>query len=170
MDKPNWTRAKHLLAEIDGAATEILVVGLTLDRWSAVVTAVGELPSLEVTGFDDSTLEHPEPFDAAWRSRFASVPLRSGHHSLRSAAEELQIHLWVDAATATFEVELVFWNDVTFPPGLAIAVYARRFDTLVSLAERCRVGARGAKCILTPEHNGPTAELLAEDRAHVVVW
>ena len=171
MDTPTWDSAKHLLAEYDGAATEIFVVGLSLSQLPTVMAALSELPALEVTSFGDETLEHPEPFDAVWCSRFESMPSRNCQPSLRSAygtARHLQIYLWVDAKGATLEVELVFWNDLTFPRSLVIVEREQRLKALVSLAEACRTGVPGARCILTPEHNGPTEELL--ERHDVVVW
>ena len=170
---PTWDSAKHLLDEYDGAATEIFVVGLSLRRLPAVVAALSKLPELEVTSFEDATLESPEPFDSVWRSRFESAPSRNCQHSLRSAngtARHLQIYLWADVEAATLEVELVFWNDLTFPTNLELVEREQRLRALVSLAEACRTGVPRARCILAPEHNGPTEELLEGNDEHVVVW
>jgi hypothetical protein len=115
---PTWDSAKHLLSEYDGAATEIFVVGLSLSQLPAVMAALNELPTLEVTSFEDEALERPEPFDAVWRSRMESTPASNCQHSLRSShgtARHLQIYLSADVEAATLEVELVFWNDLTFP-------------------------------------------------------
>jgi hypothetical protein len=173
MDTPTWDSATHLLAEYDGAATEIFVVGLSLSQLPAVMAVLSELPVLEVTSFGDKTLEHPQPFDAVWRSRLESTPSQNCQHSLRSAngtAQHLQIYLWVDAKAATLEVELVFWNDLTFPQTLGTVEREQRLKALVSLAEACRTGVPGARCILTAEHNGPTEQLLERHDEYVLVW
>ena len=173
MATPTWDSAKHLLAEYDGAATEIFVVGLSLSQLPVVMTALSELPMLEITSFGDETLEPPEPFDATWHSRLESTPSHSCQHSLRSAngtARHLQIYLWADVKAAALEVELVFWNDLTFPQNLVAGEHEQRLKALVSLAEACRTGVLGARCILTPEHNGPTEELLERHDGYVAVW
>lgn len=171
MNRPTWDSAKHLLAEFDGAATEIFVTGLPFSRLQEVVAVLAELPALEVTAFDDEALEDSEPFDSKWRSRFASTPSSVCFRNLRSAAgtaRHLQVHLWGDVTTGLLEVELVFWNDLTFPQGLVASEREQRLDTLLSLAEACRRDVPDARCLLTSEHNGPIEELL-EDRS-VVVW
>ena len=170
---PTWDSAKHLLGEYDGAATEIFVVGLSLSQLPVVMAALSELPVLEITSFEDETLEQPEPFDAVWRSRLESTPGRNCQHSLRSAngtARHLQVYLWADVEAATLELELVFWNDLTFPHSLEAAGREQRLRALVTLAEACRTGVPGARCILASEHNGPTEELLERHDEYVVVW
>jgi hypothetical protein len=173
MSMPTWESAKHLLAEYDGAATEIFVIGLPLSQLPAVMAVFGGLPALEVVSFSDEWLECSESFDASWRSRFQSPQSHNCQHSLRSAygtAQHLQIYLWVDAEAAMLEVEFVFWNDLTFPKSLEIEERDRRLDALISLAEACRTGITGARCVLAPEHNGPTEELLENHDGLVVVW
>ena len=173
MSTPTWESVKHLLADYDGAATEIFVIGLPLWQLPAVMTSFGGLPALEVVSFGDETLDRPELFDASWRSRFQSTQSHNCQHSLRSAygtAEHLQIYLWVKVEAAMLEVEFVFWNDLTFPKSLETEERDRRLDVLISLAEACRTSIAGAKCILTPEHNGSTEELLENHDGRVVVW
>lgn len=168
-----WDRAKLLLAEYDGAATEIFVVGLPLSQLPVVMATLSELPMLEIMNFGDESFEPPEPFDTIWHSRLESAPSHNCQHSLRSAnwtARHLQIYLWVDVETATLEVELVFWNDLTFPQNINAVEYEQRLKALVSLAEACRTGVPGARCILSPEYNGPTGELLERYDEYVIVW
>jgi hypothetical protein len=170
---PTLNNSKHLLGEYDGAATEIFVVGLPLSHLPTVVAALSELPALEITSFEDDALGIPEPFDAVWRSRLEAAPSSKCQRSLRSAngtTRHLQIYLWADPAAATLEVEFVFWNDLTFPRNLDAAEREQQLRTLVSLAEACRTGVPGARCILSPEHNGQTEELLESDSEYRVVW
>jgi hypothetical protein len=161
------------LAEFDGAATEIFVVVLPLSQLPMVIAALAELPDLELTSFQDQVLETSVPFDASWRSRLELAPGCTCQHSLRSAkgtARHLQVYLWIDAKSSMIEVELVFWNDLTFPQSLGAEECEQRFETLMSLAEACRAGVSGARCLLTAEHSGPTEELLKKDEKAVVVW
>ena len=169
---PTWRKAKHLLAEYDGAATELFVVGLPLSQLPVVVAALAELPALEVTSFADEALDPSEPFDVDWRSRFEAIQSRSCQHSLRSAngtPRHLQVYLWLRPEASQIEVELVFWNDMTFPQSLATEECDLRLEAFVSLAEACRVGIPSAQCVLASEHNGPIEELLERDE-FVVVW
>ena len=127
------------------------------------------LPELDVLSFGYEGLDPFEPFDEAWRKRIEATQAVSCQHALRSAvgtAEHLQVYLWFDGPE--LQIELVFWNDKTFPPGLSPGEYERRIHRLVSLAEACRAGVTGARCILSAEWNGTTEELL--NRPGVVVW
>jgi hypothetical protein len=172
MNAPTWESAKHLLGEYDGAATEIFVVGLPLLQLPVVIASFADLPALEVLSFENEALDPAEPFDANWRSRFESTEARSCQHSLRSAngtARHLQMYLWIDSKAGMLEVELVFWNDLTFPESLEIEDCRQRLAGLVSLADACRTGVPRARCILAAEHNGPTEELEKPGRS-VVVW
>ncbi len=170
---PTWNNTNHLLGEYDGTATEIFVVGLPISQLSEIVAVFSELPLLEITSFENETLELPRPFDGVWRSRLESIPSCNCQHSLRSAngtARHLQIYLWADVEGETLEVELVFWNDLTFPRNLDASEREQRLGGLVRLAEACRTGVTGAHCILAPEHNGSPEELLDRDNTCRFVW
>lgn len=172
MDRPTWSTAEHLLAEWDGAATEIFVVGLPLSRLPLVIGALSALPELQVTMFDGNSFE-PEPFSPAWKMRLETCLESDGQIGLvsaRGSAMHLQIYLWPDSHAVALEVELVFWNDWTFPPELAADEREQRLQALVGLAEACRAGVPGAICLLAPEHNGATEELLRMPERRVVCW
>lgn len=169
MGAPNWELVQHLLGEWGGSATEIVVTDLPRSQIQHVVSVLAELPELNVLSFGYEGLDPSEPFDEAWRKRIAATQAVSCQHALRSAngtAEHLQIYLWFDGPQ--LEVELVFWNDMTFPPSLSPGEYERRTHRLVSLAEACRAGVTGARCVLSTEWNGTPEELL--NRPGVVVW
>lgn len=174
MTRPDWDRAKLLLEEFDGGATEIFVVGVPLTRLDGVVARLAELPAVEVTDYDEGGIGSRPPFDAAWRARFVALPRENVQRALISAsgtARHLQIYLWLDPYDGTLDVELVFWNDMTFPTDVATAERARRFDALVSLAENLRAGAPDARCVLSSEHNGSAHELFESPfRERCVVW
>ena len=170
---PTWKNAKHLLEKYDGSATEIFIVGLSLSQVPAVMDVLSELPTIKITTFVNETFEFPEAINSEWLFRLKAIPIKSCQHALLSAsgtAQHLQIYLWIDVETATLEVELVFWNDLTFPNHLDTHEYEQRLQTLVLLAEACRQGTPEAQCILAPEHNGPIEELLERQNAYRVVW
>lgn len=169
--RPTWEKAKDLLAEFDGVATEIFVVGIPISQLRTVMEVLGALPALEVLSYKNDSMESAEPFDASWRARFETRPGINCQHSLRSAngtAHHLQVYLWLHEEQGLLEVELVFWNDITFPPGLEVQEYENRLQSLVNIAEGCRVGASGAQCLLAPEHNGPVEELAHNE--NVICW
>ncbi|QNM98823.1 hypothetical protein [Chitinimonas koreensis] len=168
---PTWENSKHLLAADDGSATEIILTGLPITQLQVVISALSSLPELEVISFDSETFENSETFDADWRIRLETVPDHNCQHSLRSAcgtAQHLQVYLWIDVSAKLVELDLVFWNDLTFPPGLAVEEYEQRLLSLCSLVEDCRAGVKNSKCILTPEYNGPISELEKHD--YIVQW
>lgn len=170
MTVPTWDRTKHLLGEFDGTATEIFLVGLPISQLCVVMKTLSCLPALEVISFENEALENSEPFDAGWRSRFESIPSFNCQRSLRSSngtARHLQVYLWADTNTNLLELELVFWNDMTFTRGLEIEEYEKRLRSLCSIVEECRVGIPSSRCVLSPEHNGPTEDL---SKVNYVVW
>lgn len=166
-----WQNTKHLLAEYDGTATEIFVIGLPVSSLSTVIAALAGLPALEVLSFDGKEFYQPEPFDTDWCLRFKTTPSYSCLRSLGSATgtpQHLQIYLRFDLKAITLEVEIVFWNDITFPKNLSPEEREQRLEDLSSLAEACRNGVPDARCILAAEHNGPVKELL--ELESTVIW
>ncbi|SMC27314.1 hypothetical protein SAMN02745857_02811 [Andreprevotia lacus DSM 23236] len=171
MTIPTWQTAQHLLADFDGAATEIFLIGLPISQLPAVIAVLSALPALEVLAHAGETLATGSPFDRQWQARLESIPSHACQHALRSAcgsAQHLQIYLWLDPGEGWLELELVFWNDMTFPAGLCIDEYEQRLQALCAIVEQCRSGVPGTSCILTAEHNGPTSEL--EKHVHAVRW
>jgi hypothetical protein len=80
----------------------------------------------------------------------------------------LQIYIWTSAGPGPFDVEFVFWNDLTFPRELPETELDQRLKRLVELADDCRAGVPKSRCILSTEHNHDPRELLTNP--HVVVW
>lgn len=171
MNAPNWEATKHLLAEYDGTATEIFVIGLPISRLPVVIDVIAELPALEVISFDDEVFKLSKPFNDFWYSKLKAIPKNNYWRSLRSACsthQHLQIYLWLDVHAVDLVVELVFWNDMTFPCGISAEEREQRLKALLELAEGFREGIFGARCILAAEHNGSIKELL--ELKTVVVW
>ena len=167
MGAPTWQSARHLLGEWEGCATELVVMDLPRSRLKRVVAALAELPDLKILTFGNEDVQ--EPFDEGWCGRVEATQAASCQHSLLSAegtTEHLQIYHWIDGSG--LEVELVFWNDMTFPPNLSPRERERRLSRLVSVAEACREGVAAARCVLSDEWNGTTQELL--NRPGVLVW
>jgi len=126
---------------------------------------------LEVLSFDGKEFYQSEPFDTDWSLRFQTTPSYSGLRSLGSAIgtpQHLQIYLRFDLKAIALEVEIVFWNDITFPQNLSPEEREQRLEALLSLAEACRNGFSDARCILAAEHNGPVKELL--ELESTVIW
>lgn len=168
---PTWDEARHLLERFDGAASEIFVIDLPASHWPRVLGRIAQIPELEVVIDGRESLAHPKAFDSAWLHRMRSVPEGDSWYGLLSdaaGAGRLQINLWPVAASEPLDLEFVFWNDLAFPPQLSSAEHAVRFARLVQLAEDCRRGAVGARCILAPEHNGDPREILG--RPGTFVW
>lgn len=161
--RPTWNDARQLLGRFDGAASEIFVIDLPASSWPRVVERIARIPRLRVCIDGREALAEPRPFDAAWLARMLSPPAGDAWYGLQSDAEDLgglQVHAWPVAPAEPLDLELVFWSDRAFPPRLSTAERARRWDGLLDIAEDCRRGAPGARCILAAEHNGDPRELL----------
>ena len=165
-----WEKARFLVTEYDGAATEIFVLDLPALQLPKVIDTLAKLPALEVLGYCEA-YEKSQAFDYEWYKRLKEFPELNCQYSLRAASGErefLQIYIENSAGPQMFDVELVFWNDLTFPPHLSEAERKAELLRLVDLAEQCRAGQPESPCILSGEHNGDPKELL--DSEYAVVW
>jgi len=169
--RPNWDRACKLLGTHDGEASELFIIDLPSSHLARVVDRIARLPGLKVSADGEGALVDPEVFSEVWRDRICAIPVVESYYSLISAygtSEHLQIYLFIGPPSEPLEVEFVFWNDLTFPPSIPDRERARRLDQSVDLAEDCRRGAPGARCILSSEHNADPRELLS--CSHALVW
>lgn len=167
--RPTWRDVRHLLAEYDGSASEIFILDLPNRHLTTVIQTIAELPSPQISMFRSIGLEQPEPLDAQWLQRLGVPPEKLSQDAFVSAygtERHLQIDLW--HKSEYMEINLVFWNDLTFPPQLTTDELGRRLDRLVDFAEACRAGCPGSICILYGERYGDPRELL--DCRKAVKW
>ena len=165
-----WEKARFLVTEYDGAATEIFILDLPASQLPKVIDTLAKLPALEVLGYCEA-YEESQAFDHEWHERLKVFPETNCQYSLRAASgkrEHLQIYIENSAGPLMFDVELVFWNDLTFPPHLSEAERKAELLRLVDLAEQCRAGQPESPCILSDEYNGDLEKLL--DSEYAVVW
>jgi hypothetical protein len=168
---PTWSAAKHLLETYDGGASELCVTDVPWSRIETVLSIVASLPDVVVEACSGEALDGSRELNEATFALLAVPTTGESQHALVSArgtAEHLQIYIWTAAGCAPFDIEFVFWNDLTFPSGLSADELSARFDRLVGLADACRGEAARSRCILSSEHNGDPRELIGSP--HVVVW
>lgn len=170
LSKPTWSSVEHLLSTFDGAASELFVIDLPAARLSHVLGVIAALPDLAV---DAGTVVDSGVMPESLPDLERILSERPTHDvpafiAANGTKNHLQIYVWMSEAEHSFDLEFVFWNDLTFPEGLDVVESELRFNRLRDLAESCRAEAPGARCILSPEHNGDPRELLTEPS--VVVW
>lgn len=170
VDRPAWENALEILGAHRGEASELFVIDIAAERLDAVTSALAGLSEVGVEMIADEALNPPRALDEAMLARMRDRSERNLHVlcSARGTAEHVQIRLSMNDDPSLLDLELVFWNDLTFPPGLEVVEYSRRLERLVGLAERCRGGSPKSRCILATEHNGDPRELLAHPNA--IVW
>jgi hypothetical protein len=171
VDRPTWGTTSHLLAGYSGCASELFVIDIPGEEFPRVLQVVSRLPEVHVHVLCGETLDPPAPLDLALLERMGRPTAQESEHILGSAyetSEHLQIYISTPVGGATFDVEFVFWNDLSFPADLDAAERSRRLERLVALAEACRAGSSTSRCILSDEHNRDPRELLACEYA--VIW
>jgi len=169
--RPTWSTAQHLLSTFDGAASELFVIDLPQSQLDQVIKTIVSLPDVVVGICAGDDIEPARTPDDELLRRLRAPTVTESQHSLHSAhgtSEHLQIYIWTSRGPGPFDLEFVFWNDLTFPSSVDAAERERRLLRLVELADTCRGTAPGARCILAPEHNGDPRELLTG--SHVIVW
>jgi hypothetical protein len=167
---PTWLTAQHLLSTFDGEASELFVIDLPRSQLSHVLGVIASLPDLVIDAGHAGDSEVSKAVVQELQ-RIEAGALTDGVHAFVSAhgtSEHLQVYVLSSEAGDPFDLEIVFWNDLTFPRTLDSVELERRFKRIVGLAENCRAGVTEARCILATEHNGDPRELLA--KPCVVVW
>lgn len=169
-ERPSWKREEHWLRIYDGAATVIFIIDLPASQYETVVSAIEGLPALEVITFTNFAFENPEPYDLTWSKKLRAPCKPETLHMVRSAhktEKDLLIYLWAPNRSNIFDIEFVFWNDLTLPAHVTDDECERRFERLITIAERCRTGAKASRCILSDEYNSDPRDLLTCYRASV---
>jgi len=166
--------ARHLLEvdeEDERTAAELFVVDIPQDDLDRVLALIAGLPEVVANVCAGETLEPPAKLNEQLLARMRLPTPEASQHAFFSAAEtseHLQIYMWTPAGRGNIDLELVFWNDLSFPRGLDEGELARRLDRLVALADACRGENSSTRCILSGEHNTDPRDLL--DKPYVLVW
>jgi hypothetical protein len=167
-----WPVAKKIVLSWGGQATEIFVLDLPMTDFQRVLNVLMErLTEVKLLRFDGRNLDRAIPLTPAVKDNLLQYGHKSTVHSLSGLAVDRVLcyfYLWTDAETRTFEVEIVFWNDASFPAGRTVVEHKRTLGGLLRMAQQVRGDHHESKCILTPEHNGDPKALLGSDE--VVVW
>jgi hypothetical protein len=167
-----WERAKHILLPYDGTATEIFITDLSIGSLTTSIEAIESAVSFaEILSCAGESLETPELLTSESKNQLLVTPATSTQHSIRCtlfSERDICFYIWVEPVKGTHEIEIVFWNDLSFPEDHSISEHIKAFSVLVALAERIRGSSVASKCILSGEHNGPTEELLANERS--IIW
>ena len=170
--KQLWPKAKSILLPYDGAATELFVTSLengALPRSIEIIRDFVADPEIISIAYGDVESTLPLTPDSA--ERLSIDPDSLVQHAIRGSfvkTGDVCFYVWVDGPAQTHEVEMVFWNDLHFPEEASEEQHMATWNRIVDFAERLRDESVASKCILTPEHNGPTEELL--DSKYAVVW
>ncbi|MBL8947515.1 MAG: hypothetical protein JNK45_30370 [Myxococcales bacterium] len=172
VDRPTWRTTSHLLAGYSGSASELFVIDIPGEEFPRVLQVVSQLPEVQVHVLSGEPVEPPAPLDEALLDRMGRHTAQESEHNILGSAygtnEHLQIYISTPVGVGTFDVEFVFWNDLSFPADLDAAERSRRLERLVALAEACRSSSSTSRCIPSDEHNGDPRELLENEYA--VIW
>lgn len=166
-----WERARDLVVPYDGAATEIFVLGLPTSHLRQILdagaSALGNSHLLVLAGAQPDAGQPWSQGEAEARILGTNAESLTIIRGDVFGDADVALHTWHEP-TEGCEVEIVFWNDIAFPASNSAVSHLRSLARLIEIAEALRAGVAGARCALTPEHNGPTVEL--DDAKHVVWW
>ncbi|MEO1482288.1 MAG: hypothetical protein AAFU77_09305 [Myxococcota bacterium] len=162
--KAIWPSARKYIEGHDGTATEFFITELLKRDWVSVLKELRDsFSKLRVSIMESNGLEEPLPLDVATESRLATPSSKDTNHGFLvdwETENDVQVYVWIPNDGPFFELEIVFWNDLSFPLSLDLEERLRKFTRLLEIAETIRSVACGRYVILAAEHKGPTEELL----------
>lgn len=152
-----WPEAKRLLLPYIGAASQIYVLDLPLEKLGGALSLLShETANLQVVTLDSETVD-PIYLTGEVQENLLACSTNATNHVLRgewAPGEVISAWLWIDAVQATFDIEFVFWANLLFPkPDDEVACICA-FSHCISLVEKFRNINPGSECVLSESETG----------------
>jgi hypothetical protein len=167
-----WEKAKDIILEWDGSATELFTLNVPLDKLPIIISKIREVSQNPMAiNIDNWTLENEVKLDDKTVNKIIAASTKNSQHAIQgnfSEKETCVYYVWVDADKKLLEVEMAFWNDTSFPKGKSEEEHKRTLAKYVSVANDIKLLGEECVCILSNEWNGNTNELLQKEWA--VIW
>lgn len=169
-----WPVARTIILSWNDQASEIFILDLPSVELGRVLNDIIELTDYPaVLRFDGTNLDQDCPLTPIMRDQLVASSRMNTVHSVKGYVADgasCYFYFWVDAERDRVEVEMVFWNDLCFPPGRSLAVHKALLGKLLRLAHRIRGNNHQSRCILSREYNSEPRELLKGDHQKVAIW
>ncbi len=169
-----WKVARRIVLSWNDQASEIFIIDLPMRDMPRVLDEViATTRNPVVLRFDGINLDRERPLSRKVRDSLIHSSNKSTVHSLRAVVAgraNCYFYFWIDAEKQSLETEMVFWNDLSFPPGLSVAQHKQMLGKLLRIAHRIRGNNHHSTCILSPEYNSEPRELLKAGDKDVAIW
>lgn len=169
-----WKVARRIIFSWNEQATEIFILDLPLQDLPRILdTLIAVTREPAVMRSDGKSLNEAWPLTKPVRHTLIACSEHNTVHSLRawvSNRSTCYFYLWINAETQRMEIEMVFWNDFSFPAGLPMAEHKRMLGRLLRIAQQLRGDNHQSKCILSREYNSEPRELLKGHMHQVAIW
>jgi hypothetical protein len=167
-----WEKAKDLVLYWDGSATELFILNVPLEKLSVVLNRIKEFSqNPTVLTVDYWTLENELTLDNETTNRILQTSSQYSQHVIRgnfSEQETCVYYLWIDTDEKLIDVEMVFWNDTSFPSERTEQEHKATLAKYIEVANYIKVLGENSTCVLSGEWNGNHKELLEKEWA--VIW
>lgn len=168
-----WSTARPIVLSWTDEASEIFIIDLPGDALGGILEHLRQqLEGAQVVRLDGLTLSPCLPLDALQLQRILRSSTHSTVHCLKGMLPNegvcCHFYLWIKPERGQIEVEMVFWNDVCFPPGLPLQRHKRVLGSLLRLADQLRGDHHQSRCILSHEYNAEPRGLL--NSSQVAIW
>ncbi|MCW8884624.1 MAG: hypothetical protein OQK12_05110 [Motiliproteus sp.] len=169
-----WPVAKQIVLSWNDSASEIFVLDLPRKEFGRILDVIIDATHDPVVlRFDGINLDQERVLNQNMRDQLVRASKMSTVHSIRgslNANSNCYFYFWVDAEKRTIETEMVFWNDLSFPPGRTLEDHKEMLGRILRIAHRIRGENHQSKCILSPEYNSEPSELLKGGHKKVAIW
>ncbi len=169
-----WPVARKIVLSWNDQASEIFILDLPYWEFDRILDVMVELTDQPmVLRFDGTNLDQECALNSKMRGQLIHASKKSTVHSLRGYVADgssCYFYFWVDAEKRRIEIEMVFWNDLCFPPGRSLITHKKMLGKLLRIAHSLRGDNPRSKCILSPEYNSEPRELLTGDHRKVAIW
>ena len=159
-----WPVARRIVLSWDDRASEIFIIDLPMQDMDRILEAIAAITSAAVVlRYDGIHLNSEQPLTALMRQKLVERSRVSTVHSLRAKVAQrtnCYFYFWIDAERGRLEIEMVFWNDLSFPAGLSLSKHKAMLGSLLRVAHHIRGENHQSRCILSTEYNSEPRELL----------
>ncbi len=167
-----WPEAKRIILSWTDQATEIFILDLPFRDMARVLDVILTMTrDTAILRLDGRNLDVEVPLDEISLGDLLRRSHKTTVHSVRGRVPgdaNCYFYLWLDAEQRALEVEMVFWNDLTFPAGRSVDEHKQVLGHYLRIAHRIRGNNHQSKCILSAEYNSEPRELLSSEE--VIIW
>ncbi len=168
-----WTKVKNFLLNYSGSLTEIFILDIPLsDIRNTLEVFKTYVKDIHIVVINNLQLDEPAKLND---SIFEIIERKTENDTMHKLIGKyftecfLQCYILVNGELQTFDIELVFANDMSFPKKESEKNNFQTFVEFLNLTYNLKNNNTFVKCILSDEHNGDPRELLSDEDLYVLL-